>query len=232
MNNIDHFTVAIIRKNSTYILFLAGFTVIFVISILFFISRFNETTGKIEEVTKQNVDLKKKVDALQQTNQLLNQGVNIEEMNKIFSTLIPDIEDYFSILYALEKLAGDTKFIVTDYTINVSASTANILSITVTGEGDTNVFLNFLKDYNFSGARLITVDKIDFSSKQLIGSKLTMNFYSGRTSASSQQTTLVSLTEKDKAILNTIKNKVHFDLTPVATAAAVLTPYPTNANPF
>ena len=40
--------------------------------------------------------------------------------NKILTTLIPETEDYFSIIYALETISQNTGFSIVSYTINLS----------------------------------------------------------------------------------------------------------------
>lgn len=151
----------------------------------------------------------------------------IDEYINILSTLIPNAEDYFSLIYTLEKLSRDTGFIITNYTVNLSQKTSDKLSLTVEGQGDANSFIDFLKNYQFSGGRLITSEKIEFSSKESIGTKVALNFYNKK--VDNLQTIPPQLTMNDVKLLNEIKGKISYNFMP---EVPVVENYPRKTNPF
>lgn len=151
----------------------------------------------------------------------------IDEYTNILSTLIPNAEDYFSLIYTLEKLSRDTGFIITNYTVNLSQKTSEKLSLTVEGQGDANSFIDFLKNYQFSGGRLITSEKIEFSSKENIGTKVALNFYNKK--VDSLQTIPPQLTINDVKLLSEIRGKISLNFMP---EVAVVENYPRKTNPF
>lgn len=153
---------------------------------------------------------------------------NLDQDLRLMTTLIPDSEDYFSIINALETLSGQTGFRVVSYTINLLASTSNRLSLTVTGTGDSTAFLNFLNNYQINGGRLITAEHIGIEPSETGSLRLDLNFYNKKVStdlSSASAAFVPSLAE-----LNDIKSKVTFSLTGPTDQA--VQDYPTKPDPF
>jgi hypothetical protein len=148
-------------------------------------------------------------------------------MNKFLSLLIPDSEDYFSIIVALERLSLQTHFIIVTYTINLKDSTSLKLSLTINGQGDPDAFLSFLKEYNFSGARLITIDKISYSSQEQKGIELLANFYTAKTGSLED---VKPLSEEDKELIKTINSKISVVFSSPEEASTLQ--YSVKTNPF
>lgn len=153
---------------------------------------------------------------------------NIDEYNKILSQLIPDTEDFFSIIYALENLSNRTGFIITGYVVNVTSTKGDKFSLTIQGDGDANAFLDFLKKYNFSGGRFITNGKIEFSPDEVGKIKLALNFYNKKVSANMDSLKQITASEID--YMNNIKNKVSINLKMPENGGIVS--YTTKTDPF
>lgn len=154
---------------------------------------------------------------------------SLDQDLQLMTTLIPDSEDYFSIISALETLSGTTGFRVETYTINLLASTSNRLSLTVTGTGDSTAFLNFLTNYQIQGGRLITAEHIGIEPSETGSLRLDLNFYNKKAStdlASDTAALTPALVE-----LNDIKSKVTFRLTGSADQRAIQD-YPKKSDPF
>lgn len=224
---INYYILRLLKENIAYIAGLVILCSFFALSIVFFNSKHEETKRIIAATKQDNVKLKAKVEFIQAKNQVQAEGINIEEINKFLGLLVPETEDYFSIALALEKLSIQTNFFITTYTINLKSSTANKISLTINGLGDSTAFLSFLRNYNFAGARLITIDKISFSSQVQQGVTLNASFYSQKAGGldSSQ---VKPMTEVDKKLLKQIQSKITFDLQPQND----LTEYETKTNPF
>ncbi len=97
---------------------------------------------------------------------------------KIMQTLIPDVEDYFSIIYSLDQLSASTNFIIVSYQINLQESQEGVLALSITGVGDSEAFIEFLKKYNFEGGRLMTAKSITLTDQEFEGISLAVSFYS------------------------------------------------------
>ena len=201
--------------------------VILAVALIYFINRHTTAQAEIEILKSDISGLRLKNDFINYKEKLESEGFNIDELNKIMGTLVPDEEDYFSIISALESLSQKTNFIITAYTVNISQSSPGKISLTIEGTGDQDSFLGFLKDYNFSGYRLITVDKIDYSKAETYQITLQLNFYNGK----AQQITAtgpIALSEEDKKVISSIKDKVTFEFElPIGDVS-----YDTKSNPF
>lgn len=169
--------------------------------------------------------LKNRSDVIESSKKLA--ADQIDEYISIMSTLIPNSEDFFSLIYTLEKLSRDTGFIITNYTVNLSKKTTEKLSLTVEGQGDANNFIDFLKNYQFSGGRLITIEKIEFSTNLNTGTKVALNFYNKKTE--SLETIPPKLTIEDVTLLSEIRGKISYNFMP---EVGVVENYPRKTNPF
>jgi hypothetical protein len=184
-----------------------------------------ENTQKLAQLQVDVADLKSKKTILDSS--LGNNPGVVDDDVKIMNKLIPEAEDYFSIIAALENLSAKTSFVVTSYDINVKESGENKLSLHVTGIGDQQSFIDFLRQYNLQGERLITIENISLGEDESGGFTLALNFYNKKASS-------ISGANLDyNAALNeieAIKNKVHFNLSDVQTNGNA--DYQKKSNPF
>lgn len=223
---IDHYTLKLLKENLLYLITLIVLPVVFTVSLVILYNQYNQNKKTIDKLNSDNVNLKKKIDFIQYKGTLLTQNLDINQLTQVFSQLVPNTEDYFSILLSLENLSKISNFIITNYVVNLGASTKNVISISIEGQGDNNNFLDFLKNYNFSSGRLITVDKIEYANKAVTGSKITVNFYSGKPVDVPEEQ--IAFSDKDKQLLADIKDKVQIQLSPEAKPQS----YTTKTVPF
>ncbi len=222
---INPFLEHLFRENASYI-FMA---LILVIS-LFFVPRY--MVGKYFENKTKIGELEEKVNQIKVKENILlasrNEEIqNIDEDVRILKSLIPDSENHFTIIYALEELSRQTNFIITSYTLNLTGSNLEKTSLTVTGIGDQESFLRFLKNYNFAGGRLITAEKIEFNQSQFGGSTITLNFYNKEVSSTEDQN--VNYEEILKKIAE-IRSKVNIGF--LSDEDEISEAYPVESNPF
>ncbi|PJC81284.1 hypothetical protein CO007_05415 [Candidatus Roizmanbacteria bacterium CG_4_8_14_3_um_filter_36_10] len=135
----------------------------------------------------------------------------MDEVNKVFTRLIPNEEDFFSIIVALDTISKKTNFIITGYSINLQTTNKNKLALTIGGAGDNEAFFNFLRDYRYVGGRLITIDKINYNTTTFAQTQLGVNFYNGNESKSTL-ITAAKLSQADKKLIKEILNKVTLEL--------------------
>lgn len=165
----------LIKQNLVYFVIFTVMMLIGAIIIPFFISQINKSSVDLDKAKVETSALQTKQQALQTV--INENGEEIDQDLELISKFIPDSEDYFSMIYALEKLSQSSGFIINNYTVNLTKSSANKLSLTVTGVGDSNSFLELLRTYNYAGGRLITAEKIGIDPLQTSGVNLDLNFY-------------------------------------------------------
>ncbi len=199
-----------------------------VIVMLFFLVSFsyNLHSGENDRLNSLRTELdqlRSKVTIIKTNKSLIKE--NLDEYNKLLAKLIPDKEDFFSILYALEELSIQTGFQITNYNLSL-ASQGDKYRIVVACAGNTDTFMKFLKDYNFAGGRLVTNEKIEFTSEE--GTvRLALNFYSKKIPTSLEAIAKVS--EKDLRLMEQIHSKVKISFKETANESAQ---YETKSNPF
>lgn len=224
---IKPYFLRLLKENSLYLLSLV---LLFFILIFFLTGNLPKIVlnqQKIETLTNEIKELKAKSSLI---NSLTTNPTELDEEIKFINNLIPGEEDYFSIIYALEQLSLKTGFIITSYTVNMKTSNANKLQLTITGAGDKETFMKFLKDYNFGGGRLITSDKIELTPELSGMTKINLAFYNK--DVSKEKTAIIDRTGKFLSELTALKNKVQFSFKESSPEASVDYNYPRKTNPF
>jgi hypothetical protein len=130
---------------------------------------------------------------------------DVDQYTQMLSQLIPENEDFFSILTALENLSLQTGYHVVKYSITPSTTADQKLDLQIQGIGNADAFLNFIRSYPFSGGRFITSDSVTFNSKEASTSTLDLTFYSQKTSSLSEVNK--KLSPRDIQLLESIKSK-------------------------
>jgi len=211
--------------------------------LLYFLANFILLLAIIFTITfgiRKTIENKEKIEALKQEIKNLSEEQNnfymIKSSNldfdktlKVFNQLIPEEEDYFSIIYALETLSQKTGFQIVSYGVNLSESTPERLRLTVTGIGSTDSFFNFLKEYNFGGKRLITSDNLSLSPQQS-EFKIELSFYNKKQVGVDSSKMLFSPTFPKE--IEKLLAKTDFILKQSSEEAAIEVNYPRKENPF
>lgn len=175
--------------------------------------------------------LQQRVTSLQQSESLV--ADNLADYNNILVSLIPESEDFFSIINALETISQNTGFQINQYVVNLQTSQRDKLSIGIDGVGDKDSFVSFLQTYPFGGGRLITSANIQYSQGSVAASHIILDFYSKKTTVVNDSNT-PKVTKLDITTINSLKSKLKLSLKTddTATSTAVLMEYPTKTNPF
>ncbi len=168
-------------------------------------AQFNSQKKEVDLLEAEVAMLKNRYDTLKFNKSLTE--AQIKDYNKLLATLIPETEDYFSIIYALDEISRKSGFIITDYSIDVTASSKEKLTLSVEGKGDANSFLEFLNVYQFSGGRLATSDKIQYGGTGTTATRINLNFYSKRF-AFNETVQVPQLSQEELDKLADIKAKV------------------------
>lgn len=211
----NYYIQRLFKENVIYILGTIVMAVLFVYLFFIFFRQYADNNQKIssEELKLEELKSRKKI-----LEALISFDYNqVKDFNIILNKLIPNSEDYFSILYALEKLSRETGFIINSYNINLGASQPDFLSISINGDGDINSFLKLLDSYNFSSGRLITMNDFDFNNKG-IQYRLSLNFYSREVPKGFVK--LAEISQKDLDLMQDVRKKVEFILTSPTSSGA------------
>jgi len=225
MNNLKVKKIQFFVKDNWIVLI--SLFVFFIMLILVNYSFGALSLARIEEdnLLKETQQLKSRVDIVKANAELKSDQIRI--YNKMLTMLIPDSEDFFSIIYALEKIGVETGFVISNYTVKVISTTRNKISLVVAGKGDADRFIKFLQNYNFIGGRLATSETIQFSGTN-VDTQVNLNFYNQKYIPNDGQ--LPQLSVKDMERLALIKEKVNIDFT--AEKETIDTEYEITDNPF
>lgn len=203
---IKPYLFRLIKENILYIISLFFLLIFIIVTTKLSLDKINLGKSRIN-ILKTDVDqLNKKVKLYQKS---IPSTDKLDEDVKLLNRLIPNVEDYFSVIYALDKLSEKTGFLIINYSVNVKKSTSDKLRLTVNGIGDSEGFLRFLEEYQFSGGRLITSDKIELNPEMSGTIKLNLTFYNKAVKPENKEITMTDSKIFDK--LESIKEKVSFD---------------------
>ncbi len=225
MKTTNPYTISLIKENIFYFIlfFISFFLLIFSFKIIY-LGYFN----RLETLKK----IKKETQELQQKSQLLSKKnlteKEIDQYLNMTSKLIPEKEDFFSIINSLETLSKNSGFIITTYTINNSSLSQKNLSLKVAGYGDIKSFTRLLKIYSFASGRLITMNTLKYAGQNQVKLTLTFTFYHQKTNQEKETNILTS--NIDKKFLRSVKNKIMINLKENNEDESFS--YPTKTNPF
>lgn len=224
---IKPYFLRLLKENSLYIvtlILLSGLILFFIATNL---PKLATNQQEIQTLSQEVNKLKTKANLI---NSLSTDAAQLEEEVKFINALIPSEEDYFSIIYALEQLSIKTGFIITSYTVNMKNSNINKLQLSVTGTGDREAFMKFLKQYNFGGGRLITSDQIELSPESFGGIKINLTLYNKN--IAKEKNTLTNQAAKFVSEIRELKNKIQFSFKESSPEAGFDYNYPRKTNPF
>lgn len=228
---IDYFFIKQLKKNlGIFIVFIINLVLLIFLAV-FFNHNINFFNQQKEIINNEIRALKEKNNLIILSKQLKIKNLDLDRLNKLLFFLIPNEEDYFSIILSLEKIAKKTNFLITGYSLNLKNSSPNRLSIAISGKGDRNAFFNFIKDYKFAGGRLITIDRIQYSESNLNpDQKINLNFYSGRKET---KDSFIRLDNNDIELINKIQSSINLDEEIIASEEGQKNfEYETKTNPF
>jgi len=210
-----------------FLYFLANFMLL--LSIVFTITfGIKKTIENNEKINTLKEEIKILIEKQNNFYLLKNTNLDFEKTLKIFNQLIPEEEDYFSIIYALETLSQKTGFQITSYVVNLSESAPSRIRLVVTGTGSIDSFFNFLKEYKFGGKRLITSDNLSLNPQQS-EFKIELSFYNKKGNNPSSSFFVPSRFSKE---LEKIIKKTEFIIKEGTQEANFNFSYPRKEDPF
>ncbi len=195
----------------------------------YFLAHINKSTASMqrEQNELQKLESRKRIlESLVSEN-----SEDIDQDLALITSLIPDSEDYFSMIYALERLSQSSGFSINNYVVNLSQSSDKKLSLSVSGQGNTDTFLSLLRDYNFGGGRLITAERIGIDPLRAGEVGLSLNFYNEKPLINTDESLDFQSSIQE---LNELRDKVKFSIVSNDQPQQTTTPegYSTKQNPF
>jgi len=224
--HLKPYIISLIKENLTYISILFVILFLLMVSVSVLLSKYSFNSIKENDLVKEVADLNKRVET---ASSAMADSQNLQQNIKLLDKLIPGTEDFFSIIYALENLSRKSGFQITAYSVDMKNSKVNKLQISISGSGDNESFIKFLKDYNFGGGRLITSDNIELSPKQSGNIKIDLAFYSKKTEVANGT---LNFNKNLLDELTKLKQKVDLSYVEASEEASVDLSYPKNTSPF
>lgn len=223
---IKPYLLRLIKENVIYIISIFFLLVMITVAIKVGLNKIFQSELKIKTLTKEIDQLQKKANLFKVS---IPSTEKLDEDIRLLNRLIPNLEDFFSIIYSLETLSQKTGFNIVDYSVNIDKSAVNELKLNVTGIGDSGSFIKFLNEYNFAGGRLITSDKIVLKPELIGAVKIDLTFYSKNVPVSGSSE--IQTDDKIFKDLEAIKQKVSFNFAEPDQKNLDLS-YPRKSNPF
>ncbi len=221
----------ILKENSIYLISLLVALLFFFFMILIIIKQYQAISDKKEFLKTEVTELENKKNLLLYQESLKNEGVDIKKVNQILAKLIPDVEDFFSLLNALEKISQETGFVLSDYSVNLEKSTITKLNISASGSGTREQFFKFLENYLTGGYRLLTIDKLTYQDTGYLKANLNIYFYSGKGVPLIIDQKIEKISEEDKKLIRQLISNAK-ELEKVESTVQELESYPTKSDPF
>lgn len=223
------FTRHLLRENISYIIIILLMLLMTLLLTPYTLGVITLSQNRIKKIETDLVKLRSRKSDLDiifsQSNIDINQEV------RILNNLIPDIENYFSIVTALEEIAKRSDFNISSYNIPFKTTESDQLTIGISGTGDQQSFINFLNNYNFGGGRLITIDKVEFKQGVTSSFSFSLNFYHKDTRSQP-----IEDLDYKKSVdrLIKLKEKINFVLkeSPAQDIESEDLNYPIKSNPF
>lgn len=197
----------LVRQNLAYFAIFIGLMAASGFLVPFFIAHLSKTNASLKSEQESVAQLESKKRILESL--ITENGADIDQDLTLITKLIPDSEDYFSMIYALERLSQTSGFSINNYIVNLNKSTESKLALTVSGQGNTDAFLNLLRTYTFSGGRLITAEKIGIDPLRAGDVSLSLNFYNDNPSSRTNEHLDFQSSIQE---LNELRQKVQFSL--------------------
>ncbi len=216
----------LIKDNSSILAVIIALPVVIILCVISINGYLNATTER-DMLSQELVGLRMSADTVRKNEQRLQD--KIDNYNQVLGMIIPEKEDYFTIIFALEKISQDTGFNIIKYDITFTDVKNDKLSLDVEGSGDFDAFLTFLRDYQYQGNRLITNEKIELTEANEGRTRLSLNFYHKALSGLAE--TIKPISQKDVALIDTIESKVSISLKNDLDENAIKS-YDTKDNPF
>lgn len=157
-------------------------TIIWILAIIFFTSAgilsFLAYNTYIEKTDRQLTLNSKQGEAsyLQTAEEIASEEV--DAYNQLLARLVPETEDYFSVIASLERLSLRTGLEISRYALDLPEDGAERFTLSVVGTVPLEDLPRFLDTYKYGTGRLVTIDNIQVTNSAENNVRFNMSFYS------------------------------------------------------
>ncbi len=203
---IDRYTLSLIKENLVYLLLL----LINVVLLIIVNNLFRENIlKKQEEIEKAKSEIKIYSNLKNQIDNLNLSTQKLDEYYQLVSIILPQEQNIFSIIAAVERLSTETNFNIINYEISPPAEESSQFTLRVIGQGQSSRFLQFLRKYNFGSGRLITARKINYQEDAEIQA-VDLTFYSQPFEPRQDPLKITLPSQQDLEYIENIASKIKF----------------------
>ncbi len=205
-NLIDRYTMSLIKENLIYlVLLIINIIFLLVVNIVF---KENILTKKqqiedFESEIKTYRAIKSQIDSLDISTQ------KIDEYYQLVNLFLPEQQNIFSIIAALERLSEQTGFRIISYNIVPPNENSEEFVIKISGESSPQQFLEFLRKYTFDSGRLITAKQIEYLAENT-NPAIELTFYSKKQDSKIDPIQITLPSQEDIEYIENIASKIRF----------------------
>lgn len=185
----------------------AGVAAIWAVALIFFVAFavlffFSMNTYNEVQLTKDDLDNKKsEASYITLAEELAATKVN--GYNALLQRLIPETEDYFSIIASLERMSIRTGLKITRYNLNLPTAGQEKFTLTIVGTVPIEDLPRFLNTYKFGTQRMVTIEAIQITNQPENNVRFTMNYYS-KPVTGTNFSQVASLSQEDLTIMEEV----------------------------
>ena len=178
---------------------------IFLMVFAYFVFQVINTNNLIEEARVQQTKLQGEISYFNLARKLTENDVDV--YNTLLLRLIPEVEDYFSIIASLERLSLYTGLDVSRYSIDLPDSGSDKFTLSIVGTVPQSILPLFLKNYQYGTGRLVTIENMTITNSSENNVQVVLNFYS-REVTTSNLLKVGSLSQDDITLMQGIKEQI------------------------
>jgi|GEM_PF-2017146 len=175
--------------------------ILFIVLDIVFIVFIGYLGFKIYGVYSETRVLQGEIDQMKASAQLIQNNKNmlerdIEEYNALLDKVIPDEETYFQVISAFEQLEAKTGVSIESYSINLSETTEEKMSLNLSIAGTQRAIESLFQSYQFAGGRLMTNEEFTYNHEDSETISFSVNlFHTQGNRSSSAEATADALTD-------------------------------------
>lgn len=168
---IDPFYIKELKHNILFIIILSILSLLYLVFLPREIASFITRNNKLSSIKEELSFFRNKQTTLIRFNES-----ELDRALKLFSTLIPTNEDYYTIISTLRRLSELSGLSIEKYEISFDEKPTPITKITIQTSGDSEKLFNFFNSYLIKGGRLVTLDAIEYIPN-FTEKSITINFH-------------------------------------------------------
>ena len=165
-----------IVRYKTINIIIVGTGVIFLLFFAYFALQVATVYQLMDETRQQQTKLQGEISYFSLASKLA--ANDVEAYNTLLLRLIPEVEDYFSIIASLERLSLYTGLDVSRYSIDLPEQGVDKYTLSIVGTVPKRILPLFLKNYQYGTGRLVTIESMTLNNNEDNNINLVLSFFS------------------------------------------------------